>query len=91
MPETKSEHSLLSLQNITKIFGDLVANGNVNLDLHAGEIVALLGENGAGKTTLMNILFGHYVADEGRVMVRHSSGILVDLEPAPLRQPLKRG
>lgn len=91
MPETESGHPLLSLQNITKIFGDLVANGNVNLDLHAGEIVALLGENGAGKTTLMNILFGHYVADEGRVMVRHASGILVDLEPGAPQAALAAG
>ncbi|KZL27070.1 ABC transporter ATP-binding protein [Pseudovibrio sp. WM33] len=91
MPETESGHPLLSLQNITKIFGDLVANGNVNLDLHAGEIVALLGENGAGKTTLMNILFGHYVADQGRVMVRHSSGILVDLEPGAPQAALEAG
>ncbi|KZL19312.1 Xylose import ATP-binding protein XylG [Pseudovibrio axinellae] len=91
MPETETVHPLLSLQNITKIFGDLVANGNVNLDLHAGEIVALLGENGAGKTTLMNILFGHYVADEGRVMVRTSSGTLVDLEPGAPQAALEAG
>ena len=38
-------------------------------ELQRGEIVALLGENGAGKTTLMNILFGHYVADEGAIEV----------------------
>ena len=39
------------------------------LNYSRGEIVALLGENGAGKTTLMNILFGHYVADEGEIEV----------------------
>ncbi len=58
---------LLRLSSITKRFGPLVANDAISLDLAPGEVVALLGENGAGKTTLMNILFGHYVADEGTV------------------------
>ena len=61
-PET-----VLSLVSITKRFGALTANDAISFDLKRGEIVALLGENGAGKTTLMNILFGHYVADEGKV------------------------
>ncbi|MDP3897191.1 MAG: ABC transporter ATP-binding protein [Mesorhizobium sp.] len=59
--------TVLRLKNITKRFGALTANDSISLDLAAGEVVALLGENGAGKTTLMNILFGHYVADEGTV------------------------
>ncbi len=60
---------VLRLENITKRFGNLVANGAISLSLDEGEILALLGENGAGKSTLMNILFGHYVADEGVVEV----------------------
>lgn len=60
---------VLELDGITKRFGALTANDGVTLSLGEGEILALLGENGAGKTTLMNILFGHYAADEGRVRV----------------------
>jgi simple sugar transport system ATP-binding protein len=60
---------VLLLDRITKRFGALTANDAVSLTLRRGEVVALLGENGAGKTTLMNILFGHYVADEGSVEV----------------------
>ena len=60
---------LLSFRGITKRFGPLVANDAISLDLNQSEVLALLGENGAGKTTLMNILFGHYVAEEGEIMV----------------------
>ncbi|WP_408908370.1 ATP-binding cassette domain-containing protein, partial [Variovorax paradoxus] len=64
-----SSTTVLRLQGITKRFGSLVANDAISLDLRAGEVLALLGENGAGKSTLMSILFGHYVADEGRIEV----------------------
>jgi general nucleoside transport system ATP-binding protein len=65
----RAQDVVLHLDGITKRFGALTANDAISLTLHRGEVVALLGENGAGKTTLMNILFGHYVADEGSVQV----------------------
>ena len=62
-----SSNPVLRLSGISKRFGPLRANDAISFELARGEVIALLGENGAGKTTLMNILFGHYVADEGTV------------------------
>jgi len=59
----------LELRNVTKRFGDVYANRNVNLDVKAGEILAILGENGSGKTTLMNMLSGIYHPDAGEILV----------------------
>lgn len=64
-----SQDTVLELKQITKRFGDILANDAISLTLEPGELLALLGENGAGKTTLMNILFGHYTADSGHVRV----------------------
>ena len=58
---------LLEVLNIRKSFGSLVANRDISFNVDSGEVLAILGENGAGKTTLMNIIFGHYLADEGVV------------------------
>jgi ABC-type uncharacterized transport system ATPase subunit len=63
----EAQDVVLRLNNITKRFGALTANDAISMQLHRGEVIALLGENGAGKTTLMNILFGQYTADEGTV------------------------
>ncbi|MDD5809092.1 MAG: ABC transporter ATP-binding protein [Eubacteriales bacterium] len=57
------------MENITKKFGSIVANHNINLELHEGEILSLLGENGSGKTTLMNMLSGIYYPDEGQIYI----------------------
>ncbi|MBR3270932.1 MAG: ABC transporter ATP-binding protein [Clostridia bacterium] len=59
----------IELKHITKRFGKVVANNDINLTLQKGEILSLLGENGSGKTTLMNMLSGIYYPDEGEIYV----------------------
>jgi simple sugar transport system ATP-binding protein len=58
---------ILRMEHITKKFGELCANRDVNFDVRRGEVHTLLGENGAGKSTLMNILFGLYQPTAGTV------------------------
>lgn len=58
---------VIEMRNITKRFGNVTANENVNLSLYPGEIHALLGENGAGKSTLMNVLTGIYKPNSGEI------------------------
>lgn len=59
----------LELKNITKAFGQTVANDNISFGLNKGEILAVIGENGAGKTTIMKILYGLNRADSGEIFL----------------------
>ena len=59
----------IELKNISKKFGEVYANKNINFEINYGEVLSLLGENGSGKTTLMNILSGIYFPDEGEITV----------------------
>ncbi len=59
----------VQMKDITKTFGEVVANHNVSIDIRKGEILSLLGENGSGKTTLMNMLSGIYYPDSGAIYV----------------------
>lgn len=59
----------IELKNISKRFGQVVANDKINLTVKKGEILSILGENGSGKTTLMNMISGIYFPDEGHILI----------------------
>ena len=59
----------IELKNITKTFGQIVANKDVCLTVNRGEILSILGENGSGKTTLMNMISGIYFPDHGQIFI----------------------
>ena len=59
----------IELKGITKTFGSIVANDNVDLTVNRGEILSILGENGSGKTTLMNMISGIYYPDSGHIYI----------------------
>src|ERR687898_530991 len=70
---------MLELRQITKRFGNVLANDQVDIVVKPGTIHAIVGENGAGKSTAMRIAYGFYTADEGQ--------ILVDGKPVDIKSP----
>ena len=60
---------MIEMRGITKRFGSVTANENVDLTVRRGEILSVLGENGSGKTSLMNMLAGIYFPDAGHIKV----------------------
>ena len=64
-----THENVIEMREITKVFGEFVANDKINLELRKGEIHALLGENGAGKSTLMNMLAGLLEPTSGEIVV----------------------
>jgi ribose transport system ATP-binding protein len=84
---SQAQRPLLQLRGIGKRFGGTQAVDNVTLDVHAGEILALLGENGAGKSTLIKLLAGIYRVDQGE-MLFDGQPESVWRSTDPMRQPV---
>lgn len=68
--------AILKVEKVTKCFPGVKALNEVSLEIHLGEVLALLGENGAGKSTLINVLSGVYSIDEGKLYYEGKSVIL---------------
>lgn len=77
-----SDAPQLSVRGLTRRFGGLLAVNDVNLDLHQGEVHAVIGTNGAGKSTLINMLSGEIAASSGSIALE---GHDVTRMPQPLR------
>jgi len=76
------EHPAIELRGVTKRFGSVVANSNVDLTVNKGEILSILGENGSGKTTLMNMISGIYFPDEGQIFIDGQEAIIASPKDA---------
>ena len=79
--EQLTAQPLLEARRVTKTFGDLVADQDIDLSVYGGEVHAILGENGAGKSTLMKCLYGFYQPTSGEIMLEG--------KPVHIRTPLE--
>ena len=68
MPDSAAAQPLLRVESISKRFGTITALDDVSFEVHAGEVVALLGDNGAGKSTLIKIISGSLEPDSGNII-----------------------
>ncbi len=82
MNQQPATHPAIELRNVTKTFGSVVANNNVNLTVDKGEILSILGENGSGKTTLMNMISGIYFPDEGQIYINGEEAVIASPKDA---------
>lgn len=73
---------VLEARGLTKRFPGVLANDHIDLKLHKGEVLGLLGENGAGKSTLMNMIYGLYEPDEGQILVNDQPAKIDDANDA---------
>ena len=71
-----SKTAALELKKVSKRFGSVVANHQVDLTVYQGEILSVLGENGSGKTTLMNMIAGIYYPDDGQIFVDGKEAVI---------------
>ena len=73
-----AQKPVLSLRGVSKNFGAVSALTSIDLDVHAGEVVALVGDNGAGKSTLVKILAGVHRPDSGTIQFQGKEVALAD-------------
>ena len=74
---------ILRAEKLTKRFGELTANREIDIEIHAGEIHAIAGENGAGKSTLMKMLYGVYQPTAGNLYIEWCFRISGSFRPSP--------
>ena len=80
-PETAAPFAI-ELKGISKAFGPVQANKDINIAVPRGTIHGIIGENGAGKSTLMSILYGFYKADSGQIFVNGRPTVIPDSQSA---------
>lgn len=71
---------IIETKNLTKKFGDFIANNNINIQVEKQEIKCIVGENGAGKSTLMNMLYGVHKPTSGKILLNGKELVMNSLQ-----------